>query len=287
MGQEPNQSTQTKIKYHSPYRNEKTPSFFVFTKTNRWWDFGAKEGGDVVDLVKKYLDSQKASCEVSDALRWTKNMVSFIGISPVAVYDSYAEKSRADEKTLELKHTGPIKEKGLILYGKKRGITQSVLKQYFEQVHIFNKNTCKTFITLGMRNESNGYDLRNPIFKGCIGTKDITFIRGTIIKPSAIHVFEGAFDFVTLIEQRKGKPLENDAIILHSLNCMDKGSAFIRNYGYSKCYSWMDNDTAGLIAVKSWDDFCKLEENLQHVPMNAKYAPHNDVNAAHMFKLGL
>ena len=43
MGQKPKKTTPNSIKYLSPYRNEKTASFFVF-KDNRWWDYGTGEG---------------------------------------------------------------------------------------------------------------------------------------------------------------------------------------------------------------------------------------------------
>jgi len=152
------------------------------------------------------------------------------------------------------------------------------------------------FHTLSMRNDLKGYELRK--FKGCLGKKYITFIRGTQPKPAGINIFEGAFDFVSVITQRNGQPLTNDAMILHSLsnlkkatayirNYGKKATAYIRNYGYRECITWMDNDKAGLEAVKSWEEFCKTEENLQHVPMNDLYAPYKDVNAAHMAKLEL
>jgi len=42
-----------RICYLSPLRCEKTPSFYVNTEKNLWYDFGIGEGGDVIDLVMK------------------------------------------------------------------------------------------------------------------------------------------------------------------------------------------------------------------------------------------
>lgn len=39
--------------YLSPYRNEQHPSFKVDYRKNLWWDFGAHEGGSIIDLVMK------------------------------------------------------------------------------------------------------------------------------------------------------------------------------------------------------------------------------------------
>lgn len=60
--------------YLSPIRDEKTPSFYVYLKTNRWHDFGDGRGGDPVDFASAYLKYTRESDTVSDALRWLKNM---------------------------------------------------------------------------------------------------------------------------------------------------------------------------------------------------------------------
>ena len=37
--------------YHSPFREEKTPSFKVDTRRNLWFDFGENVGGSPIDLI--------------------------------------------------------------------------------------------------------------------------------------------------------------------------------------------------------------------------------------------
>ncbi len=271
--------------YFSPLRNEKTPSFWVDTVKNLWCDYGDMQwkGGDGIHFVRAHLSYQGVDHQVSDALRWLRNMTGFIPVIK-AVIDL---EEVPTEKTLILKHTADINKDSLIKYGESRGIPRSVLTRYFKQSKIFNNKSQKPFYTLSMQNERKGYELRNAIFKGCIGSKDITFIRGTQPKPEGINVFEGAFDFLSMITQEDGKPLRNDAMILHSLSNLQRSTAYIKNYGYRNCFTWMDNDQPGLEAVKSWEEFCKTEENLLHVPMNHLYAPYKDVNAAHMAKLEL
>lgn len=50
--------------YLSPFRDEKTASFKVSKKENLWYDYAIKEGGDLVELVKRMYNKQS----VSDAL---------------------------------------------------------------------------------------------------------------------------------------------------------------------------------------------------------------------------
>lgn len=51
--------------YHSPIREERTPSFRVNKRENYWYDYGIAEGGDLVELVKRMHNLTT----VSDALK--------------------------------------------------------------------------------------------------------------------------------------------------------------------------------------------------------------------------
>lgn len=286
MDRLPQRENDHEIWFLSPFREEKTASFKVNKKTNTWIDFGTGQSGDTLDCVRAYLESQGVASTCRDALRWTRNMTGYVRIKPVENGEDYHRWGQKDH-TLVFKKAIPIQEYGLIRYGESRGIPPSILKKYLLEIHFLNNKSGKTIKALGLKNEGKGYEVRNPFFKGCIQKKDITFIRGTIPKPPGVHVFEGFMDFLSVITQRDGKPFDDDTIILNSLNCMDQGSAFIRNYGYERCYTWMDNDIPGKAATKAWDDFCKNEEGLMHLPMNKEYEPYKDVNAHHMAKLEL
>lgn len=271
--------------YFSPFRNEKTPSFWLDTKKNLWCDYGDMtwKGGDGIHLVRAYLFYQGMDHQVTDALRWLRNMTGFVPtIQPVSDPDELPK-----DKNLIIRHTSKVSKDFLIQYGDNRGIPLSVLTKYFKQSTVTNKLSGLRFYALSMQNDMKGYELRNERFKGCIGRKYITFIRGTVPKPDGINIFEGVFDFVSVVTQQNGRPLKNDTIILHSLSNLKKASAYIRNYGYRDCYTWMDNDEPGIEAAKAWEEFCKTEENLLHIPMNHLYKPYKDVNAAHVAKLEL
>jgi hypothetical protein len=50
------------LHYLAPWRSETHPSLVVYTKDNRWWDFGEGSGGSVIDLVMRIegLDFKQA-----------------------------------------------------------------------------------------------------------------------------------------------------------------------------------------------------------------------------------
>lgn len=283
LSQQPQHTNHHKLRYLSPLRNEKTASFHLNTKTNRWHDFGEGIGGDTVNFVCAYLRSTKEPDTIPDALRWINNMAGgSCYIAPVVF-----EEHRPEEPSLSLKTKRPIQHVGLTHYLTKRGISLPIAHRHLKEVHVRNHNTNKSFFALGFPNEEGGFELRNPFFKGSLGSKSISFIRGSEPKPRGIHLFEGFMDYLSAISQLKGATFKDDAIVLNSLSCLKQAIPYMQNYGYGVAYTWLDNDTAGEKATLSLTEFFKTQDELVHKRMNRVYAPHKDVNAWHMYQHNL
>ena len=283
MGASPVKTKGSEQWYYSPFRKEKTPSFHVNTQKNVWYDFGEAVGGDAVSLVCRHLEHSHVMHSPSEALRWLGNMFPMGEIIKSVPDVDYSEKDQG----MVLKDVRELQHPALVHYLSGRGIPLSIVKYYLKEIRVYNTEAQKQFFAAGMKNEEGGYEYRNLYFKGCVGAKSITFIRGEIPKPPAIHIFEGFTDYLTIIAQREGKQLPDDTIILNSLSQMKEATAYIRGYGYQTLYSWLDNDEAGKKATIAFDEFSKTEPGLKHIPMNKEYAPYKDVNAAHMAKLEL
>ncbi|OJV55782.1 MAG: hypothetical protein BGO31_16945 [Bacteroidetes bacterium 43-16] len=270
--------------YLSPFRNEKTASFHVNTQKNVWYDHGEGIGGDAFSFVCLHLERSGVQCTPADGLRWFRNMFQ---VPHIPIIQHNRQQQSEEVRSTVLKGIKPIKHAALIQYLSGRGIPLSVAKTYLQEIRVANTKTDKTFFALAIKNEERGYEYRNLYFKGCVGKKSITFIRGQIPKPPAIHIFEGFMDFLSVITQHEGKRLKHDALILNSLSQIKEAVAYIKGYGYERAYTWLDNDEAGQKATEAFAEFFKTEDNLIHQPMNQNYAPYKDVNAAHMVKLGL
>lgn len=280
---EPHKTNSHKLLYLSPVRNEKTPSFWVDTHANRWHDYGTGEGGDAVDLICAYLKFTREDHTPSDALRWLGNM----NVGSVYSPPSFTKQIDTPNPSLNLQTVKPVEHVALIHYLQKRGIPLTVARLHLKQIHLRNRHTQKGFFALGFPSEEGGYELRNPFFKGCIGAKAISFVRGSELKPESIHLFEGCMDYLSAITQLNGKGLTGDAIILNSLSILRTAFPYIHNYGYRTVYSWLDNDAAGDKATLAVDQFVQTQTELVHTRMNKVYAPHKDVNAWHMHTLNL
>lgn len=280
---QPRKTSPSKVLYLSPIRKEKTPSFWVYLKPNRWHDYGIRQGGDPIDLICAYLKFNKEDHTVSDALRWLSNMG--VGLYQFSSIDD--EPIAEEAPSLVLKKTGLIQHIGLVHYLEKRGIPLPLAHKHLKQVHVRNKRTGKSFYALGFENEEGGFELRNPFFKGSLGAKSISFVRGIKPKPQGIHLFEGFIDYLSAIAQLNGHGFKEDVIILNSITCLKQAFSYMHNYGYRIAYTWMDNDLAGEKATALLSEFIKTQDNMVHTTMNRVYELHKDVNAWHMHKHNL
>ena len=283
LGRKPTRQSNQQSWYFAPWRDEKTASLHVHERNNWWYDFGIGAGGNALSLVLHHLKSSGESHTIVDALRWLNNMV---GNSPVIKSIAPIDKKK-DPPKLALIDAGPIKHPALIQYLEKRGIPLSIAKNILKEVKARNIETQKTIFALGLRNEENGYELRNPFIKSSLGTKSISFIRGLDPKPDGIHIFEGVMDYLSIITQNNGRKFKEDSIILNSVSLIKQVTPYIKGYGYETIYTWLDNDLAGKAATLAMNEFFKTEQNLLHKSQNQVYAPFKDINAWHMHKLEL
>jgi hypothetical protein len=262
------------IWYISPFRNEKNASFHINTSGNVWYDFGEMQGGNVIQFVTEWLKSRGEDHTVRDALRWLRNM--FAGSTftlTIPVRDLQPEPS-----ALNLVRLDPLENPGFADYLIQRAIPLRIARRYLKEATIANAKTGKRFRALAMKNENGGFELRNKFFKGSIAPKDITFVRGSVLMPKEIHVFEGMMDFLSLLSFWKLPRLEGDAIILNSVGKLEAALPYIRDYSYETVYSWLDNDLAGHKCTQVLKSFVAEQRNLVLKPMNHIYAPFKDVN---------
>lgn len=275
----PKRTSKHKLWYLSPLRNEKTASFVVNTQCNNWYDFGEGVGGDVVNFVCYYLKSTREAHTVVDALRWLRNMTgdNFPDHCLIRSTDLITS-----QPVLELRKSQPIENPGLIQYLHDRNIELDIATKHLKQVQLYNANSKKFFVALGLPNELNGMELRNPYFKGSFKKKSFSFIRGREPTCQTVHVFEGMMDYLSVATIHHQSNLKGDTIILNSVSCLQPALAYVQNYPYRTVCSWMDNDQAGSSATDQLQKLCANDLQIQHYKMNGIYAPYNDVNEWHV-----
>ena len=267
--------------YFSPFRPERTASFHVNSLKNVWYDFGEGRGGKAIDFVCAWLGRTGEDKTPADALRWLRNMM----LQPAHLILFPKKKCEEVQSALTVTKVAPLQRTNLLAYLRLRGIPEALAAEHLKEVFLTNSLTGKQFYAIGMRNEENGYELRNMFFKGTLAPKHITFIRGTKTSCEEINVFEGWTDFLSALVHQKNNRFEGDTIILNSLSCISKALPYIEVSSYTKLRTWLDNDPAGETATRVFNRFAAVQGNIEFEPMNRLYAPHKDVNAWHIQKL--
>ena len=208
-------------------REEKTPSLSVNYEKNTAFDFGTGMKYDNVSLVQGIK-----KCSVSEALEYLKRFDYSIPINKKMENEDFKPKS--GYQILEIKE---VEHPSLVEYLKSRKL--DFLKSELKEIH-YELNG-KNYFGLGFKNDSDGYEIRNPYIKLCLGKKDLTFIKN---QSKTLRVFEGFADYLSFKILEKSLEKEpSDYIILNSVTMISKVKNQLENYQNIELF--LDNDRTG------------------------------------------
>lgn len=283
LGYTPQKKRAADCLYLSPFREERMPSFHVSMSDNIWFDFEEERGGDIVDFACAYLESRGLPHVRKDGLTFLLDREALS--LPLFRVDALVP---AGKPALEILATSKtLTHPGLVRYlTEERKIPVELAQKYLIEVKVRNRETRSTFAALGMRNSDSGYELRNQFFRGCVGRKDVTVIRGAKFPAKNIHVFEGMMDMLSALADQEMEAFPGDVIVLHSLSCLSNALPYIEDYeSYQRVFSWLDNDRAGEKATQLLQRIVEEQGHLDFCPMKSTYAPYKDVNESRVERL--
>lgn len=119
----------------------------------------------------------------------------------------------------------------------------------------------RLYTALAFPNESGGYELRNSGFKGTLGTKDVSYFAGPsgmIRAVPVVSVYEGHFDFLAHLAERRLDHVDDPALVLNSVAMVERGVARLRAGGLGVSgvignrpvlQTYFDHDAAGRAAL--------------------------------------
>jgi len=230
LGHEPTKIRFFDYWYLSPLRQEKTPSFKVNRKLNRWYDHGSGKGGNLIDFAILYND-----CTVGEFLG--NISYNFFLHQPAFLHVEHAKKEKEPCITVISEHS--LTSFTLLRYLYQRRISVQTAERFCREV-VYEINGRKYF-AIGFKNNAGGYELRNPFFKGSSTPKDITTIK---TGAKDVAVFEGFFDFLSFktIHQNEA-PAKSNILVLNSLSFFEKARPFLEQHDAINLY--LDRDKSG------------------------------------------
>ena len=259
LGHEPVRRCGDKLWYKSPLRQEHTPSFKVEATLNCWYDFGIGKGGNIIDLAAEMYQST----DMRHLLRCIADSCPVPSVQTVAA----TSVTRHSAPSFEDIRIVPLESHALVAYLQERGIPPEISKAHCQQVHCSCRG--KQYYSVAFANESDGYEIRNRYFKGCISPKDISIRRIRDGPSTECAVFEGFIDYLSALTLGI---IGTDIIILNSVGNVNKAIPHLRDYNAIHCY--LDNDVAGKIALG------QLTERFgtKVIDRSTLYSGYNDLN---------
>lgn len=270
--------------FRSPLREEKTASFKVDRRTNKWIDFGRdNQQYDIIDFVKAYAERRGwGTLNTSEALQ---RIASISGeqprisrsSAPQPNFGMKGEGRREENRNSEvfrIDHIGPVRSMKLIDYLRERKLQVGPAKDYLQQIHYTHTPSNRQFYGLTWVNEVGGQEVRSPYFKTIIGSKAPSVLE--VKHPKAVTgtaIFEGMTDYLSYLQLAK-REVMNRAIIMNSTATYKRviELATDRSAG-EPVQGYLQNDRAGLAAA------VHLRRGIPELQLqNRKYSAYGDLN---------
>lgn len=224
-GHEPRKIRGNEYWYLSPLRNERTPSFKVNRKINRWFDHGAGMGGNLIDFALLFHN-----CRLSEWLQGLNGR--FLSHHPFI-------QPPETPGQICIENVLPLESPVLLDYLQQRRVFLSAALQYCAEIRYRVKE--KNYLGIGFKNDFGGYEIRNAFYKNSSSPKGITTIKSGFVR---VAVFEGFFDFLSFISFSHNRNTNDYSFcILNSLSFFESSRTFLEQHQQVDLY--LDNDTAG------------------------------------------
>ncbi len=259
LGYQPAKVRNSDYWYLSPLRKEKTPSFKVNKKLNRWYDHGLGKGGNIIDFAIQFHN-----CTVSELLQQLNNVFSF---HKHVIQQSNEQLKESEESKIKIIKEGPLSSFPLFRYLQQRRIPIDLAERFCKEVK-YELNG-KEYFGIGFKNNSGGYEIRNPYFKASSSPKDITTFENAA-KEAA--VFEGFTDFLSFMAiHHNQQQIISDFVILNSVSFFEKARQFMEEHEAIRLY--LDHDSTG----QSYSQYALSLSN-KYKDESHLYKLHKDLN---------
>ena len=257
LGHEPTKIRKNDYWYLSPLREEKTPSFKVNRKLNRWYDHGLGRGGNLIDFGIEFH-----RCTFGELLNKLSGNLSF-----QKPHSQLVKSVHETEPKIKVLGDFPLTSSVLLRYLEKRHIPIEIAQKYCREIR-YELNE-KNYYGIGFKNDLGGWEIRNPYFKASSSPKDITTFKNG--SDEAV-VFEGFTDFLSFQFLHKYLPEDSqDFVVLNSVSFFERARLFMEQHQAVRLY--LDRDAVGQKCSRR-----ALSMSNKYTDESKLYKNHKDLN---------
>jgi hypothetical protein len=202
----------------------------VNRKLNRWYDHGIGKGGNLIDFAVLYHN-----CTVGEFLKTIGGHFSLHHPDTATRKQEFQETN----SRLTIVNERSLTSITLYRYLYNRRIPIELAKRYCNEVTYAISG--RHFFAIGFKNDSGGFELRNPYFKGSTSPKNITLFENGA---QDIAVFEGCFDFLSFMSiMQSGPQIRSNFLVLNSVSLFEKARPIMERHEAVNLY--LDRDQTG------------------------------------------
>jgi hypothetical protein len=246
--------------YKSPFNaSEKATNLHVDKRRNVWYDFGLQQGGRNLDFIILYnnCDETTALAVISDFFSKSK------------VFKKQ-DTSNVKKEVFSLKEVKPLQHPMLIAFLQDElKIKQPIAKKFLIEVAFVHNQDKKDYFAIAMKNEAEGYAIKNKYFEGFLGRKDITILRGVSPTLNSVSVFMDIPDFLAAADYYGDILTHHDVIIMHHTEFFEKTLRLTQVKKYSHVFTYFPNDAVGEGYAYAFQDVFTIH----HEPCHGFYYP--------------
>jgi hypothetical protein len=277
LGYEPIAEKESYIQYMSPFNTtESTASFFILKSNTGSFDYckdhsTGEKGFNYIELLKRKFNlSTREAYKKSDEIVHGQ-----VQPMPKDKREFTAKKTKNGNDKAVLLGTSELTGKYLLEYLCGRGIYGNNFAGLLQVNYLVGS---KSYSSIGIRNESGGYNHRNKHVKGILGKADISVINLTD-NTETILVFEGMIDYLTHVEINGG--FNHSCYIImnstsHARKTIDKIKNIMKYQKIEFVYLYLDNGTSGDLT-----SLLIIEEVENVVDCRKEYSKFDDLNDMH------
>lgn len=225
--------------------NERTASTKVDIHRNIWYSHSDGLGGNNIDFLMKFLDTEN----LSTVLDWADERKNILSFHQQTVLDKVPIMQHENERGYTILSVKPLGNKALTDYlTDVRKIDIEIARAYCQEIYYRTANG-QTYFAVCFKNDAGGYELRNSYDKRSLLTKGITTIDNG---NKDVVLFEGFTDllsFMTLKKNAGKQYLNTNFCILNTTANLYKAYPFLERH--NGITSYLDTDSSGLKSYHS------------------------------------